>query len=305
MVSGPGDARVARNLEISMKATPDDQLHPVKAHRRSPTLLAVVVVVAGLIGFFLLRGADDASDTPAPESVTPVAAPAAPVPALPPAPDIPRQAVAAAEPQPAPAAAAPEPAPPPTAEEADAMLLGTLRQASLAPQLMALLGVAHPLDVSVAMVDWLAQGVVPRKLLAVPALPAFPVTESDDGQWVMGDAAYARYDSFARAVAAADTAALAAGFHTLRPLLEAAYGQLGLDEDKFDNALIRALDQVLATPEIAEPIPLARKSVMYTYADPELEQLPDVQKQLLRMGPDNLRVIKQQARALRQQLLAH
>ncbi|MEZ5567568.1 MAG: DUF3014 domain-containing protein [Halioglobus sp.] len=288
-----------------MKATSDDQLHPVQARRRSPALLVMGVVVAALAAFLLLRGGDDADDSAPAGASSSAGVPAPPVAALPPAPDIPRQPVTVVAPSPAPAAEeAPEPAPPPTAEEADAMLLGTLQASSLEPQLLALLNVAHPLDVSVAMVDWLAQGVVPRKLLAVPALPAFPVTENDDGQLVMGDAAYARYDGLARAVAAADTAALAAGFHKLRPLLEGAYGKLGLDEDKFDNALIRALDQVLATPEIAGPIPLARKSVMYTYADPALEQLPDVQKQLLRMGPDNLRVIKEQARTLRQQLLA-
>ncbi|MCB1842892.1 MAG: DUF3014 domain-containing protein, partial [Halioglobus sp.] len=270
----------------------------------SPALLVAGVVVVALAAFFLSRGGDDADEHAAPDAASSAAVSAPPVAALPPAPDIPRQPLNVVAPSPAPAEEAPEPAPPPTAEEADAMLLGTLQAASLQPQLLALLNVAHPLDVSVAMVDWLAQGVVPRKLLAVPALPAFPVTENDDGQLVMGDAAYARYDGLARAVAAADTAALAAGFHKLRSLLEGAYGKLGLDEDKFDNALIRALDQVLATPEIAGPILLARKSVMYTYADPGLEQLPDVQKQLLRMGPDNLRVIKEQARTLRQQLLA-
>ncbi len=38
-------------------------------------------------------------------------------------------------------------------------------------------------------------------------------------------------------------------------------------------------------------------------ADPELEQLTGMQKQLLRMGPDNIRRIKEQARALRAGLL--
>jgi hypothetical protein len=60
---------------------------------------------------------------------------------------------------------------------------------------------------------------------------------------------------------------------------------------------------VLATPEIEEPIALTRKSVMYKYADPQLEQLTPMQKQLLRMGPDNIRRIKEQARALRAGLL--
>jgi hypothetical protein len=42
---------------------------------------------------------------------------------------------------------------------------------------------------------------------------------------------------------------------------------------------------------------------MYKYADPQLEELTPMQKQLLRMGPDNIRRIKEQARALREGLL--
>lgn len=42
---------------------------------------------------------------------------------------------------------------------------------------------------------------------------------------------------------------------------------------------------------------------MYQYADPELEGLSSVQKQLMRMGPDNIRLIKAQAQALRDDLL--
>ena len=42
---------------------------------------------------------------------------------------------------------------------------------------------------------------------------------------------------------------------------------------------------------------------MYRYADPQLEQLSAVQKQLLRMGPDNIRRIKAQARVIRSGLL--
>ena len=75
--------------------------------------------------------------------------------------------------------------------------------------------------------------------------------------------------------------------------------QLGLPAEDFDNAVIRVLDRILATPEIEDPIALTRRSVMYQYADPQLEQLTPLQKQLLRMGPDNIRRVKEQAAALR------
>ena len=93
-------------------------------------------------------------------------------------------------------------------------------------------------------------------------------------------------------------------FHTLRPFYEGAYEQLGLDAGGFDNAVIRTLDVILATPEIDEPIELERKSVLYVYADPALEDLSPVQKLLLRMGPENIRRIKQKAQTIRDGLLS-
>ena len=125
----------------------------------------------------------------------------------------------------------------------------------------------------------------------------------DDGIY-MSPTGYLRYDAFADAIAALDIGILVNTFHMLRPVYEEVYGYLGLNPDDFDNAVIRTLDLVLATPEIGEPIALKPKSVMYLYASPSLESLPEVQKQLLRMGPDNIRRIKQQAQLLRDGLLA-
>ena len=50
---------------------------------------------------------------------------------------------------------------------------------------------------------------------------------------------------------------------------------------------------------------LTRKSFMYQDTDAQLEELVPLQKQLLRMGPENIRRIKLQARALREGLLNH
>lgn len=165
-------------------------------------------------------------------------------------------------------------------------------------------GNEHPLDISAALIDGLGRGVILRKILpADPPKQAFSV-EKEDGDVYMNAASYQRYDAYTDTLTALDTSQLVETFHTLRPLYEQAFENLGLDAGDFDNAVIRTLDLVLATPEITDPIALKPKSVVYTYADPALEGLPAVQKQLLRMGPDNIRRIKQQARILREGLLA-
>jgi hypothetical protein len=48
---------------------------------------------------------------------------------------------------------------------------------------------------------------------------------------------------------------------------------------------------------------LKKKESVYIYADTQVEQLTEMQKLLLRMGPDNLALIQAQAKDLREALL--
>ena len=198
----------------------------------------------------------------------------------------------------------PEPPPPLTPDDGAALLRQQLTAARVDTNLEALMNNANPVDVSAAFLDGLSRGVILRKVLPVaPPKQAFSVSEQND-TLVMSSASYERYDDVTDAVTALDADVVVNTFHTLRPLYEQAFEQLGLDPEDFDNAVIRTLDLILATPEVTEPIALKPKSVVYLYADPALEDLPALQKQLLRTGPDNLRRIKQQARMLREGLLA-
>ena len=78
---------------------------------------------------------------------------------------------------------------------------------------------------------------------------------------------------------------------------------MGYVAEDMDNALIRSLDYILATPQPAEPLALKRKEATFIYVDPELEQLSPLQKQILRMGPENAARIRLQAELLRKGLL--
>ena len=63
--------------------------------------------------------------------------------------------------------------------------------------------------------------------------------------------------------------------------------ELGYPAGHFRGTLITAIDQALATPVIEGPIELLQPEANYIYADESLESLNMVQKQLLRMGPEN------------------
>ena len=92
-------------------------------------------------------------------------------------------------------------------------------------------------------------------------------------------------------------------FHFTRPLLESAFAEMGYQPRQMDGIILQALDNILATPIIVEPIQLKRESVAYKFTDPNLEGLLPLQKQLLRAGPANTQRIQEQTLALQEALL--
>jgi Protein of unknown function (DUF3014) len=296
--------------EEQMRATADDRFERIQPRRGGFPLKAALVVLVIAAGLFLLfyPGGDETPPEPVVAEPPPQAQPAA-MPALPPAEDIPAPPESVAEvPAAAPAeeAAVPQPAAPPLPEpeDSDPLMREQLQAAGATGALSGFAEGEHLLQRLVALVDGSSRGELLRKILPMHAPQQAFAVENDNGQLVMSPAGYGRYDSYVDSVVALDEADIAASFHQLRPLYEAAYAQLGLPADDLDNAVIRTLDRIIATPEIDGPLALERENVLYTYADPQLEALPGLQKQLLRMGPDNLRRLKDKARALRAALLA-
>ncbi|MFK8049935.1 MAG: DUF3014 domain-containing protein [Halioglobus sp.] len=287
-----------------MRANPEDQLGARGSARGVPIVAVQVavafLVAAGLIWFWFDQapGKDIAGDSPPstevirpmPEEVTP-------------APDVPRRPVAE------PVVAVPSDIPldpqqtSPEPLDGDAQLRDIFSRSGADARLLGFLSDQRPLEISAALIDGMSWGAMLRKILpASPPKQAFSVDTRGD-QLFISASSYARYDVYADSIEALDVDLLVDGFHRLRPLYEATYEKLGLDPEDFDNAVIRTLDRVLSTPEIDQPIALEHKSVFYQFEDPMLEALPDLQKQMLRMGPENMRRIKVKARELREKLL--
>jgi hypothetical protein len=284
-----------------MQPRDEDRLSaaPVRRGPSAGLLIAVAsVLVAGAYFFFI----DDSADVPATSPIVePPASVAIAVPAKPlaPAPDIPR---IAPEPEARPTEVVPQ-APAVTLGTSDAALRQTVVQGSDSALLQAILAQDQLVERGAGLVDGLNRGLVPRNVLPIKPPAGSFSTQEIDGQVYVAPAAYRRYDSYTDAIAALDTAQLAAAFQSVRPLLEQAYATLGYAPQEFDNALIRTLDQILDAPEIREPIAVQRVEAIYKYSDPALESLTPLQKQMLRMGPDNTVKIKLQAAALRRHLL--
>jgi hypothetical protein len=161
----------------------------------------------------------------------------------------------------------------------------------------------YVIERAVAITDALRRGEVPYKLLPVgkPA-SAFPI--SDDGLRVtMNPAGFARYDAFANWVNSLDVDAIIVAFNDYESLATAALANMGVNDFDIRGAALAATTQILATPSLPEGAELMRNEANWVYMDPEIEALTAVQKQILRMGPENAELVQQKARELRGALL--
>jgi hypothetical protein len=149
---------------------------------------------------------------------------------------------------------------------------------------------------------------LPRAKLAqrdIPTLPPpgkFLVDSQSGAGTVIAPENYARYKEYVQFIEDTDTQKIASLYFHFYPLFQEAYSNLGYKTAYFNDRLIAAIDDLLAAPEIKDPVPLVRPSVFYKFADPRLEALSSGQKIMLRIGGDNAAKVKVKLRELRQAL---
>lgn len=122
-------------------------------------------------------------------------------------------------------------------------------------------------------------------------LTAMDVEEAGEGAFV-NQQSYSRYNDYGDLAASVDPSLLVAFYRFYEPLLDDAYSELGYPEGTFRSTLIKAIDEALSTPVVDGEIKLEQPEANYVYADTNLESLNMVQKQLLRMGPENTQKIQ-------------
>jgi len=135
----------------------------------------------------------------------------------------------------------------------------------------------------------------------VPLRPkgSFSTVTSRGARWI-DPASYRRYDGLVQTVTSIDAASVARIYKTIRPRLNEAYQRSGNPTGNVDNALLKAVDILLDTPVVKDPIPVVEDGKAgWAYADEDLEDLMPTQKQLLRMGAANVERLLAWLRALR------
>jgi hypothetical protein len=180
--------------------------------------------------------------------------------------------------------------------DASDTLVRTLVQAlTESPAVMAWLPTNGLIRNFTVVVSNIAEGATPAKQLKVLRPAAPPRIATRDGSAYIDPRSYDRYARIADAAASIDAAGAAKLYATLKPRIEDAQRDLGT-ADSFDRTLERAIVALLSTPVVDGSERLKPKGIGYGYADDRLESLTPAQKQLLRMGPRNVRVIKTKLR---------
>lgn len=280
----------------------------VKKHLSRILLLALLIGAAAL--FYHRRvgepPAPPQATTPvqATEPVEPSKAPAVryPLAEAPPA-SATAPTVSVTPPATAPTQSAVAPALPPL-DHSDATMSETLSLLIGQPALDALFNMKSFVRHVVVIVDNLSRAKLPqRDMPTKPVSGQFLVTGSDDHPRINPEN-YARYTPYVKLLETVNLNDLVAAYVRYYPLFQQAYVELGYPKRYFNDRLIDAIDDLLATPEVDDPEELVRPNVMYKFADPDLEGLSAGQKILLRMGPTNAERVKARLQALRKVLLA-
>jgi hypothetical protein len=185
----------------------------------------------------------------------------------------------------------------PALDASDALTRSLLQQLSSHPQLAAWLLTNDLIRKFTAIVDRIAIGASPAKPAAF-AKPSQPFHATGSGDSLRIDPqSYDRYNTLAAVVDSLDVDGSARTYQRLKPLINQAYRELGYPDEDFDRKLSMAIARLLDTPVPTGPAALKATSVSYQFADPELESLSSPQKQLLRMGPQNMQIVQAKLRA--------
>ncbi len=185
----------------------------------------------------------------------------------------------------------------PALDESDAWLQAKLPELTWRNELLSLLINEDIIRRFVVFTDNFAQG-----LLAYEHSPfiqpktKFSVDEQlvqgeDKNVWQWDSTTSKRFDLYVDLLRSVDSATLVNWYFEVKPLVDEAYSELGYEEDftyTLQDAITRVLDMELPKSSMA----LTRTSVMYKFEESELENLADSDKLLLRIGKENLLIIK-------------
>ena len=186
----------------------------------------------------------------------------------------------------------------PALDESDGFIRELVSTLSAHPTLVAWLATDELIRTFVVVVENIAEGQTPARHLGGLSLKEPFGTAGDRQQLVIDPRSYARYDLIADAFNSVHVEGAAQSYEQLKPLLDEAYRNLGHPDGDFHQALTQAVRQIVEVPIVDGEIALVSRTVAFQFADLSLERLAPVQRQAIRMGSRNLRLVQQKLHEL-------
>ncbi|MEO8677602.1 MAG: DUF3014 domain-containing protein [Vicinamibacterales bacterium] len=192
------------------------------------------------------------------------------------------------------------PPPLPPLDQMDPMMRNLLGALSKHPELAKWLATDSLVRQLAMAIDAASQGKSPsRNFKVVAPASSFAIARRNNRR-VIDPASYKRYNALVGAVTSMDASGVAKVYQTIKPRLNEAYRNNGHPDGDVDRALQAALQTLLETPILKDPIAVTEgKGARWEFDDPHVEALTASQKQLLRMGPEHVEAMLVWLRALK------
>ncbi len=182
----------------------------------------------------------------------------------------------------------------PSLNDSDEFLLTRLAALETGQSLMRVLASDDLIRKFVVFTENAAEGNLPQLDYPVQRLEQeMQVQELDNNLFQMDPASYQRFDEAIDAFVSVDVQQGVALLRLISPLLQNAYAEIGYRDRSFEPTVIAAIDTVLNARTVEGPFQLVKPSVMYLYAEQEIEDMSPIEKQLIRMGPENAARLKE------------
>jgi hypothetical protein len=144
----------------------------------------------------------------------------------------------------------------------------------------------------VVTVDNLPRKHLPNSIVPLMRASGVFIVDGKDDKLVIGARNARRYSSYAATTSATDSAKLVELYRRFYPLFQRAYQELGYPKANFNDRLVVAIDDLLATPDPEPPVRLSQPRILYEYADQKLENRSAGQKIMMRIGRENAAILK-------------
>jgi hypothetical protein len=180
----------------------------------------------------------------------------------------------------------------PALDESDGLVRELTTAISSNAELARWLAQSHLVRTATAVTVNVATGESPKPHLRFLEPRTRFTAKREGGKLVPDPAGFHGYDVMADAIASLDPEATAEAYRSLEPLFDIAFQDFGMPDLRFRTILHRAMDNLLAVPVPGAEVELVPHANTYRYRNPRYQQLSPAQKQFLRTGPRNVRVVQ-------------